>query len=226
MTCRACIKLPLDVDGIDASIDTHMLEIPHILLFHSAALDNGRKLDIGTLKKDRGDIFSECCAESFKANFLRYVNEVLFEMVKTALKDKYLGGKTPTALQNEVSTCRKMYYYREIRVIVNQSVNEFYTRLLFKIDTIPQDVAFPLDIDTNLFNNLSPDIRDFLISEGVQVPPRLPTEKNHLGNQRLLLVRNAAAESENNIRTKEAAVQPASGICHPKTFMGMLVGNP
>ena len=54
-----------------------------------AALDNGRKPDIDTLKKDRGDIFSECCAEIFKAKFLRYVNEVLFEMVKAALKDTY-----------------------------------------------------------------------------------------------------------------------------------------
>ena len=66
------------------------------------ALDNGIKPDIGTLKKYRGDIFSECCAKIFKTKFLNYVNEVLFEMVKRALKDKYLGGTTPTALQNEV----------------------------------------------------------------------------------------------------------------------------
>ena len=60
-------------------------------------------------KKDRGRILLECCAESSKANFLRYVNEVLFEMVKTALKHAYLGGTTPIALQNEVSTRRLMY---------------------------------------------------------------------------------------------------------------------
>ena len=78
MTCRACIKLPLYVDGIDSSIDTQILEKYHILLVHLAALDNGRNPDIGTLKKDRGDIFSECCAEIFKAKFLCYVNEVLF----------------------------------------------------------------------------------------------------------------------------------------------------
>ena len=65
-----------------------------------AALYNGRKLDIGTLKKDRGEIFLECCAENFKAKFLRYVNEVLFEIVKTALKDTYPGGTTLTALKN------------------------------------------------------------------------------------------------------------------------------
>ena len=65
-----------------------------------AALYNGRKLDIGTLKKDRGEIFLECCAESFKAKFLRYVNEVLFEIVRTALKDTYPGGTTLTALKN------------------------------------------------------------------------------------------------------------------------------
>ena len=66
-----------------------------------AVLDNVRKLDIGTLSKKnkkKGDIFSECCTESFKAKFLRYVNKVLFEIVKTSLKDTYLGGETPIAL--------------------------------------------------------------------------------------------------------------------------------
>ena len=46
-------------------------------------------------------------------------------MVITVLKDTYLGGTTPTALKNEVSIFRKMYYDRETRVMVNQSVNEF-----------------------------------------------------------------------------------------------------
>ena len=80
--------------------------------------------------------------------------------------------------------------------MVNQSVNEFYTRFLFKIYALPQDVASLLDIAATFFNKLSTEVRDFLISEGVQVPPRPPTENNHLGNQRLLLVRNAALEAE------------------------------
>ena len=58
-----------------------------------------------------------------------------------------------------------------------------------------------MDIATTLFNNLRPDGREFLISEGVQVPQRLPTETNHQGNQRLILVINAAVEAENNTRT-------------------------
>ena len=78
MTCRECVQLPLYVDGIYASIDTQMLKPPHILLFRLDALYNGRNLDIGTINKDRGDIFSECCTESFKAKFLRCVNEALF----------------------------------------------------------------------------------------------------------------------------------------------------
>ena len=69
-----------------------------------AALHNERNPDIGTLKKNRGDIFSGCCAEILKGKFLRYVNEVLFEMVITDLKDKYLGVTTATELQNEAST--------------------------------------------------------------------------------------------------------------------------
>ena len=86
-------------------------------------LDHGRKPDVGTLKKYRADIFSGCCAKLFKAKFLHYVNEVLFEVIKTDLKGTYLGRATSTALQNEVSTCRKMYYDRETFVMINQSVN-------------------------------------------------------------------------------------------------------
>ena len=80
-------------------------------------------------------------------------------MVRTALKDTYLRVTTPTALQNEVSTCCQMYYDRETYVMVNNSVNEFYTQSLFKIDTLPQDVAFTLEIAANFFNTLRPDVR-------------------------------------------------------------------
>ena len=40
------------------------------------------------------------------------------------------------------------------------------------------------------------------------------------------MVRNAAVEGLNNTITIKAAVQPESGSRHPKTFMGMLEGNP
>ena len=149
-----------------------MLKNTHILLVDLSDLDNGRNLNIGTLNKYRGDIFLECCAERFKEKFICYVNGVLFEMVKIALNDTYLGGTTPTALKNGVSTCRQIYYDKETSGMVNQSVNEFYTQFLFKVDALPQDISFPLHIDATLFSNLSPNIREFLISEGVQVPPR------------------------------------------------------
>ena len=142
-------------------------------------------------------------------------------MLKTALKDKYLGGTTPTALQNKVSMCRKMYYDRETCIMVNQSVNSFYTWFLFKIDELTQYVAFLLDIAATFFKKLSPEVREFLISEGVQVPQRLPTENNHQGNQKLLLVRNAAVEAENKTRKIKAAVQPAGGSIHHRKFMSM-----
>ena len=116
--------------------------------------------------------------QNLKDKFLCYVNEVLCEMFKTALKGKFLGVTNTTSLKNEVSTCRKIYYDRETRIMANQSVNEFYTRFLFKIDITPQDFAFPLDISATLFNNLSPKGREFLILEGVQDPPITPTEKN------------------------------------------------
>ena len=100
MTFRACVKLPLNVDGIDARINTQMLKPPHDLIVQLAALDNGINPEIGTLKKEKGYIFSEFCTDSFKSKFLRYVNEVLFEMVKASLKDTYLRGTTPTSLKN------------------------------------------------------------------------------------------------------------------------------
>ena len=103
--------------------------------------------------------------------------------------------------------------------MINQSVNYSYTWVLFKIDSVPQNVAFTLDIAANFFNNLSINIKEFLISEGFQFPPRPPTEKNHKENQRLLLVRNAAVEEENNIRTIKEAVQPSSVSRYPETFM-------
>ena len=76
--------------------------------------------------------------------------------------------------------------------MINLSVNYFYTRFLFKIYALPQDVVFRLDISTTLLKNLIPDMKDLLISEGVQVNPSSPTETNHQGNQKILLVRNAA----------------------------------
>ena len=82
-------------------------------------------------------------------------------MIKTALNDTYLGGTTPTALQKEVSTCQNMYYDRETSVMVNQSVKKFYTQFLFKIDTISQDAALPLEISATLFNKLSHKVREF-----------------------------------------------------------------
>ena len=135
MTCRACIQLPLDVYGIDTSINTQMLKNPHDLLVHSAALENGRNPDIGTLKKEKGYILSEFCTDSFKEKFLRNVNEVLFEMGKKSLKDTYLGGTTPTSLQNEVSTCWKMYYEKDNQVMINKSVNEFVSPIPTKMPT-------------------------------------------------------------------------------------------
>ena len=67
-----------------------------------------------------------------------------------------------------------MYDDKENRIVINQSTNYFYTWFLFKIDSLPQEVGFLLDITTTLFNKLIPDVREFLISEGVQVPQILP----------------------------------------------------
>ena len=79
--------------------------------------------------------------------------------------------------------------------MVNKPVNEFYTRFLFKIDAPPHAVDFPLDIAATFFNDFSPDVRMLLISKEFQALLRPPTENNHQGNQRLLLVVNMAVEA-------------------------------
>ena len=88
-----------------------------------------------------------------------------------------------------------MYYDKETRAMVNQSVNEFYTRFLFKIYALPQDIVLPIDILETLFNNLSLYLKELLIQEGVQVTPSLSTETSHQGNERLVLFQNAAVEA-------------------------------
>ena len=85
-----------------------------------------------------------------------------------------------------------MYYDKETRFMFNQSLNEFYTHFLFKIDALPKDGVNPLDISATFFNKLSPNVIEFLISERLQVPPIPPTKTNHQGNQRLPLVINKA----------------------------------
>ena len=94
----------------------------------------------------------------------------------------------------------EIYDDKETQIMFNKSVNEFYTRILFEVDSLPHDVTYPLDISSTLFNNSSTVVREFFISEGVQVPPMPPTETNQKGNHRLLLVRNAAAEAKKKIR--------------------------
>ena len=113
-------------------------------------------------------------------------------MIKKSLKDTHLGTTTPTELQNEVATCWKVYYDKDNQVMINQLVNEFCTWFLFKIDALPQELGLPLNITATFFNNLIPNVREFLISEGIQIPPKLPTETTHQRNQRLILVINAS----------------------------------
>ena len=44
-------------------------------------------------------------------------------MFETSIKDKYLGGGNPTAMQNEVSVFQQNYYDRDAHIVVNHSVN-------------------------------------------------------------------------------------------------------
>ena len=70
ITCRDCVQLQLYVDDTDASIDTQMIKPLNNMLVHLSDLDYGIIPDIGTLNKERGDIFLECDTEIFKAKLL------------------------------------------------------------------------------------------------------------------------------------------------------------
>ena len=52
MACKYCIKLPLDANVVDTIIDNQIINTPQNILFHFEALNNGRKLDISTFKKE------------------------------------------------------------------------------------------------------------------------------------------------------------------------------
>ena len=51
MACRACVQLPWDANEIDAIINNKIMNTTYDMIVHLETLDNGRKLDIGTLKK-------------------------------------------------------------------------------------------------------------------------------------------------------------------------------
>ena len=125
------------------------------------------KPEIGTIKKDMGDIFSEWCIEKSNARLLGYVNDIVLKTVMASLKDKYLLVATTTAMQNELYTFQQMYYNKETEVMENQLVKQFYIRFLFNIDEFPQDRIFILDIAATFFNNFIPEVWEFLLLEGV-----------------------------------------------------------
>ena len=82
----------------------------------------------------------------FIVKFLGYVNSVLFERVKASIKDKRLGGTTHISRYEEISKYCQMYYDEENKDMVNQLLNYFYNWFLFKVDTLPEEAVFTLDI--------------------------------------------------------------------------------
>ena len=68
MTCRFCVQLPLDLDGVDDSINTQILKTPHILLSHLWALDNGRNSYIGKLRKREEIYFHTAALKALNKN--------------------------------------------------------------------------------------------------------------------------------------------------------------
>ena len=90
-----------------------MLNTSNELLVNLAYFYNGRKTEIGTPNKERGNVFLQCCTESFKVIILCNVNEVLFKEIKSELKDICLWGVSPTVLKNQVYACQNIYDEKE-----------------------------------------------------------------------------------------------------------------
>ena len=63
----------------------------------------------------------------------------------------------------------EMYYDKETLVIFNKLVNDFYSRFLFNIDSLSQDVLFLFSLMIFFSNNSIPEVLQFLISKWVQV---------------------------------------------------------
>ena len=63
----------------------------------------------------------------------------------------------------------EMYYDKETLVMFNKLVNDFYSRFLFKIDSLSQDVLFLFSLMIFFPNNSIPEVLQFLISKWVQV---------------------------------------------------------
>ena len=112
-----------------------------------------------------------------------------------------------------------MYYDKETRFMVNQSVNKFYNQFLFNIDALSQKEVFLLDIVEAFFNNLIPNLWEVLVSDVFYIPTRTPAETNNQGNQRLILVRKSEVGDDKNIRTIKASFQPVRDIWHPRKLI-------
>ena len=63
--------------------------------------------------------------------------------------------------------------------MLDQLVNYFYSHFMFNIDALSQDEMFLLYIAATFLKKLSPDVQEFLVLEGFQIPARLTRKTNH-----------------------------------------------
>ena len=82
MNFKACVQLPLYVDGVDSSINTQILKPPHDLLVHLEALENGRNPDIGTFKKEKGETFQNAAQRASDKNSCNIKMKSYFKWLK------------------------------------------------------------------------------------------------------------------------------------------------
>ena len=167
MACRAYFQPSLYVDGVYARIDTHMLKLQTPSQYGSPLSgfilwDKYRYCH----NQDRGGgghLLIVFHGELQGKNTMIYQWSNIWNG-KNRLKGYVFGRNNSHSTVKWGLYIPEMYYDKETRVMVNQSVNEFYTLFLFKIDALPHDAVLTLGIAADFFNKLIPDIREFLIS--------------------------------------------------------------
>ena len=103
--------------------------------------------------------------------------------------------------------------------MANESVNKFYTRFLFKMDTPPQNVVSMLDTEANFSKERVIDIRRGTgtpkATKWNQSPGKI---EDPFGQKRVYGMKNKT-------RAIKAELQPEIGSLNTRTFMGMLGGK-
>ena len=75
----------------------------------------------------------------------------------------------PTSSQAEVSQCRQVYWNRQSKRLSHLSIEEFHANFLQRVNNLPQDIPFLMDVVATFFKNIRSDIRRIFEAENIAV---------------------------------------------------------